>query len=319
MAGQGEQGGASDAGAGAGTSIDRERPLVELARPKVNLTLRVLGRRADGYHELESLVAFADGVADTLTLEPGGDPEVVVGGPFGVAISGANLVTTALERLAAAEPRLRLGRVRLEKHLPVAAGIGGGSADAAALIRAVRRANPGLADAVDWFGLARGLGADVPVCLLNRAALMRGTGERLEPLKALAPLPAVLINPMAPVPPDKTAQVFRLLEAPLLQKPTVAAAQASDAEDGPPSSGRELVLYINRHGNDLAGPAIAVVQQVASALAALERDHGALLARLSGAGPTAFGVFDTWKMAERAREAIKARHPAWWVEAVVLG
>lgn len=324
MNGAGEDGRAHGEGADAGMAPSaRDRPIVELARPKVNLTLHVLGKRVDGYHELESLVAFADGIADTLTLEPGGEPEVIVSGPFRDAILGENLVATALDLIASRAPRLNLGRVRLEKNLPVAAGIGGGSADAAALLRAVRRANPGLAATIDWLGVAREVGADVPVCLLNQAAVMRGVGERLEPVQALAPLPAVLVNPMAPVPADKTAQVFRLLDAPPL--PTSPGAVMPGGEDAtspatePGSTVRDLVLYINGKGNDLAGPAIAVVPQIASALASLERDHGALLARLSGAGPTSFGVFDTWNKALRARAAIKADHPEWWAETVVLG
>ncbi len=301
------------------TPITRDRSIVELARPKVNLTLRILGRRPDGYHELASLVAFADGVADKVTLEAG-DPGIAVGGPFGGNIIGENLIAKALDLLSSRAPELRLGHVTLEKNLPVAAGIGGGSADAAAVLRAVRRANPDLADAIDWYGLAREIGADVPVCLLNQAAVMQGVGERLTPLKSLPPLPAVLVNPMVPVPVDKTAQVFRALNAPPLSPPAAKPPCEQDfSESGPGETVRDLVLYINRQGNDLAGPAIAVVPHVASALATLERDHGALLARLSGAGPTSFGVFETWKAAARAREAIKARHPAWWAEAVVLG
>src|SRR5690606_18933100 len=145
--------------------------ITELARAKVNLTLRVLGRRPDGYHELESLVSFAD-IGDTVTLTVGAAPEVTVTGAFAMDIAGGNLVEAAMQRLARAEPRLRLGAIEIEKSLPVAAGLGGGSADAAAALRAVRRANPEIADAFDWHGFAARLGADVPVCFADAPALM---------------------------------------------------------------------------------------------------------------------------------------------------
>jgi 4-diphosphocytidyl-2-C-methyl-D-erythritol kinase len=141
----------------------------EGASAKINLTLEVRGRRKDGYHEIESLVAFAD-IGDSVILDTSGKTGVKMSGPFAQHIAGENLADVALQRLAAAEPRLALGTVMLEKRLPVASGIGGGSADAAAVLRAVRRANPGFETAVDWQGIALTLGADVPVCLGNRAA-----------------------------------------------------------------------------------------------------------------------------------------------------
>jgi 4-diphosphocytidyl-2-C-methyl-D-erythritol kinase len=170
----------------------------EHARAKVNLTLEVLGRRPDGYHELASLVAFAD-VGDVITLVPGGaaggplvggPPHqahgVTVSGPFAGALTnalaGPNLIATTLQRLREACPGLRLGTVHLEKRLPVAAGIGGGSADAAAVLRAVQRANPTLAAAVPWDDIAASLGADVPVCVAQRTTWMTGTGDLLSPL-----------------------------------------------------------------------------------------------------------------------------------------
>jgi 4-diphosphocytidyl-2-C-methyl-D-erythritol kinase len=178
----------------------------EFAPAKVNLTLEVLGRRADGYHELNSLVAFAS-VGDHVTLDTSKPVGTSVTGPFGMTIAGANLIDVTLAKLAAAEPRLQLGHVTLEKQLPIAAGIGGGSADAAAVLRAVRRVNPALVDAVDWNAIAVSLGADVPVCLASRLSWMRGLGERVLPLEAAEAinLPALIVNPLAPVPADKTA------------------------------------------------------------------------------------------------------------------
>ncbi len=135
-----------------------------------------------------------------LTLHPGDAAGVTVSGPGASAILGENLIARALRLLVDAEPRLRLGAVHLEKNLPVAAGLGGGSADAAALLRAVRRANPDSASSVDWHAVALKLGADVPVCLDSEAALMWGIGERIASLPGLPALPAVLVNPRVPVP-----------------------------------------------------------------------------------------------------------------------
>ena len=146
----------------------------ERARAKVNLTLRVTGRRSDGYHLLESLITFAD-VADDVTLTPSAERAVSMTGPYAAAIAGSNLVDTALDRIAAADPATTLGRVEVEKRLPIAAGIGGGSADAAAVLRAVRRANPGVR--IDWSVVAASLGADVTVCFADRSSLAWGIGE----------------------------------------------------------------------------------------------------------------------------------------------
>ncbi len=173
----------------------------EQARAKVNLTLRVRGRRADGYHELDSLVAFAD-VGDTVSLTLGPERVVTVTGPFAAGIAGPNLLDRCLAFAGMATAPLQLGAVRLEKQLPVAAGLGGGSADTAALLRAIRRANdrPDAAAVDDWLRLAAQLGADVPVCLENRASFISGIGETVVPIANLPKLPAVLVNPCVPVP-----------------------------------------------------------------------------------------------------------------------
>src|SRR3569833_4441212 len=173
----------------------------EIARAKVNLTLRVLGRRPDGYHDLDSIAAFAD-CADSLTLEPG-DLGLAVTGPGSAACGDAsdNLVIRAARLLAERVPGLRLGLFTLDKHLPVAAGIGGGSADAAAALRLLARANDIDLDDARLFEVARLAGADVPVCVGSRACIMSGIGERLSPPLALPPLPAVLVNPRVGVAP----------------------------------------------------------------------------------------------------------------------
>ena len=177
----------------------------ERARAKINLTLRVLGRRADGYHLLESLIVFA-GVGDAVTFEPGAPAAVEMSGPYASAIAGGNLVDTALAALAAADPILTLGRVSVDKQLPIAAGIGGGSSDAAAVLRAVRRINP--ANGVDWERLAAALGADVSVCLADRSSLVWGVGEHVEPVEGLPRLDAVLVCPQSAAPFGKTKSVF---------------------------------------------------------------------------------------------------------------
>jgi 4-diphosphocytidyl-2-C-methyl-D-erythritol kinase len=288
--------------------------ITELARAKVNLTLRVRGRRTDGYHALESLITFAD-VGDRVQLEPGGAPGVRASGPFAAAITGPNLVATALARLAQAEPRLTLGSVTLDKRLPVAAGIGGGSADAAALLRAVRSANAALVGDVDWAAIAAALGADVSVCLESEPALVWGLGEKIVPIPTLPQLPVVLVNPMAPVPADKTARVFARLGAP-------AAVESL----GPPqvsptwlASAASLLEFMRAAGNDLLEAATAIVPAIADVQAALAGQANCRFAGLSGAGPTGFGVFASPAEATEAAVLIQQNRPNWWVATAVLG
>lgn len=290
----------------------RPLPLIEDARPKVNLTLRVLGKRADGYHALESLVAFASAPADRLTLTLGTEG-VSVGGPGASAIVGENLIARALRLLSEAEPRLALGAVHLDKHLPVAAGIGGGSADAAAVLRLVRRANPVVAEGVDWPAVALKLGADVPVCVDSQAAFMWGVGERITAVADLPVLSAVIVNPMVPVPADKTAQVFRRLGA------GPVASEAAPVVPGPFAGAAELVAYMRLVGNDLEPPASAVVPDIARVKAALLSTRGCIHAQLSGGGPTCFGIYESDEDAAEAAEVLRAAQPAWWVAPTRLG
>jgi 4-diphosphocytidyl-2-C-methyl-D-erythritol kinase len=288
------------------------KPVIsERARAKVNLTLRVLGRRADGYHELESLVAFAD-VADAITLDLDAPVSVSVGGPFGPSIAGENLVRVTLDRLTEFAPRFRLGAVRLDKHLPVAAGIGGGSSDAAAVLRAVKRANPELADTVDWLAIAAKLGADVPVCFNNGPAMMRGTGEQLQPLDSLPPLAIVLVNPQVPVPADKTARVFRTLGAKPLDHLTTNQVHREFETRG------ELLAFMTATGNDLLIPALQVVPEIGVVMDALKACDGVGLVALSGGGPTCFAVFSDEASAGAAATRLRNKHPTWWVEATAL-
>jgi len=285
-------------------------PIRETARAKVNLTLKVLGRRPDGYHELESVVTFAD-VGDRLELLPRARSRIAATGPFAAEITGENLLTKTLALLRELEPRLQLGSVRLEKNLPVAAGLGGGSADAAALLRAVRQANPVLAPGLDWQAAAARLGADVPVCLVGRPALMWGKGDRLQTL-AEAPLQfaVVLANPRQPL---ATAEVFAALAA--------GPAPAIRSQPAPPRPFRHLpalVDYIRARGNDLEAPATRLMPAIAEMKAALAAQPGCHAAAMSGSGPTCFGVFMNEADTARAASALTKVQPGWWIVATRL-
>jgi 4-diphosphocytidyl-2-C-methyl-D-erythritol kinase len=282
----------------------------ERAFAKVNLSLKVRGQRPDGHHDIESLVVFA-AVSDHVTLEPATDASVEVTGPFAMAIAGENLVTTGLSRLKQIEPRLKLGRITLVKNLPVAAGLGGGSADGAAVLRAVRRANPQFADALDWRAIAVQLGADVAVCLLSRPAFMWGIGEKVQPLDSCPQLPAVLVNPRRPL---LTARVFKALRAgaaPLRLEPPEFP--------GPFATAKDLIAHLGRQGNDLEGAATQLLPEIADIKATLRSRPGCLVARLSGSGPTCYGIFDVGEAASEAATAIASAHSDWWVQVTRLG
>jgi len=284
----------------------------EIARAKINLTLGVLGRRPDGYHEIESLVVFAQ-IGDRVTLTPGPECGVATSGPFAGDIEGRNLLETALGLLRGVDAELQLGTVLLEKNLPVAAGLGGGSADAAALLRAVRRANPERAGSIPWHEAAARLGADVPVCLAGVPALISGIGGRVDPLGAayrLPPIAAVLVNPRLPLP---TAQVYRALAA-----GPASAGRPPTAPPAPLSDLASLAEFMCRRGNDLEHPATALLPAVADIKAALAAQPGCRIAAMSGSGPTCFGIFVDDALATRAAAALAAMHPRWWIVATQI-
>jgi len=274
------------------------------ARAKLNLTLHVTGRRDDGYHELDSLVAFAE-VADQLSFTPTDDLSLEISGPFAGALADVadddNLVLRAAGRLAEALERAPTGRIHLEKYLPVAAGIGGGSADAAATLIGLARlwgedVPPDL-----LMPLGLGLGADVPVCLRGRPAQMRGIGEVLDDAPALPAADLVLVNPGVQ-----------------LATPDVFAARtgrfSSPIEfERAPESAITFAGALGRGRNDLEYPACTLAPVIKDALAALEDSSGCLLARMSGSGATCFGVFMDDEAAAAATVAIKSDHADWWV------
>jgi 4-diphosphocytidyl-2-C-methyl-D-erythritol kinase len=286
--------------------------LVEKAPAKINLTLRVLGRRADGYHEISSLVVFAD-VADRLTLTPGSDLALAVTGPRAVS-AGANadnLVMKAARALAARLPAMITGAFELEKNLPAAAGIGGGSADAAAALRLLAQANNLGGDDPRLHDAARATGADVPVCLDPRPRLMGGIGEKLSPPLKLPPLFAVLVNPGVAVPTkDVFAHWTNNSGAPLPADLAVIEEIKSEAE---------LIEFLAREANDLEPPAVRLAPVIAEAIAALRALDGCRLARMSGSGATCFGIFDRAGAGQAAATALRSQYPAWWVQPCRLG
>lgn len=293
--------------------MPRSNLILETAPAKVNLSLRVLGRRADGYHEIESLVMFARSAADQVRFTPGREPKLNLSGPFASALKGTNIVETVLARIFDVVPDIQLGEVSLDKRLPVASGVGGGSADAAAVLRALRVANADLASTVDWVGTAAALGADVPMCLESRACFVRGVGTEVLPLSDFPPLAIVLANSLVEMPSDKTAQVFKRLAAPEYQ------TGGSDEPRTCFSSRDDLIAYVASVGNDLTGPALSLAPQISDVVRELSASHGCRYAALSGAGPTCFGLYDDLQTAKEAAMVLTARRPDWWVVASELG
>lgn len=286
-------------------------PLATRAPAKINLTLHVLGRRPDGYHELDSLVAFA-GVADRLEFTQGDRLQLHVEGPKAAAAGppDANLVIRAATALADRRPGLRTGAFRLTKNLPAAAGIGGGSSDAAGALRLLARHNDLALDHPDVLASARATGADVPVCLDPRARTMQGVGERIGPARVLPLLLCVLVNPGVAVP---TPDVFRALDRP---RGVVHQSDHPIICDG--VSADELIAILAAGRNDLEPPALALAPPIAVALARLRSSAGCRLARMSGSGATVFGLFDDCHAAARAARELKAGEPGWWVKPTVL-
>jgi 4-diphosphocytidyl-2-C-methyl-D-erythritol kinase len=277
----------------------------EAAPAKVNLTLHVVRRRSDGYHDIESLVAFAD-VGDELTFTPGRALTLTVDGPTAAASgeTADNLVLKAAHALAERVDGLKLGGFALSKRLPVAAGLGGGSSDAAAALRLLARENGIAIDDVRLLQAAHATGADVPVCLDPRPRLMRGIGDILSDPLDLPKLPAVLVNPGVAVP---TRDVFAALRLP--------AGQVAPASD----SATNLADQIADGRNDLEAPAIELQPVIAEVLSVLRNLPGCRLARMSGSGATCFGLFDATRAATAAARQLRVGYPGWWVRATVLG
>jgi 4-diphosphocytidyl-2-C-methyl-D-erythritol kinase len=272
------------------------------APAKLNLYLHVVGRRGDGYHLLDSLVAFAD-VGDELTVAPAAALSLAVTGPQAAALQDAprdNLVWRAAELLARHAGRAPAAALTLVKHLPVASGIGGGSSDAAAALRALDALWQLGLDETELASLGATLGADVPVCLAARASWLGGIGEHIEPAPALPEATALLVNPGVALP---TPAVFKVRRGEF--SPPARFAMPIDA------AGLAALLVDRR--NDLTPPAIALVPAIGEVLERLAALDGALLARMSGSGATCFALFARREAAQAAAARLAAERPGWWV------
>jgi 4-diphosphocytidyl-2-C-methyl-D-erythritol kinase len=290
--------------------------LTDDGRAKVNLTLRVIGRRVDGYHELESVVAFAD-CADRLSLTPGPKLNLKCTGPLAgdCGETADNLVFKAAQLLGERVPDLRLGEFTLDKVLPVAAGIGGGSADAAAALRLLAQANGLAINDPRLIEVAQLTGADVAVCLASRACVMTGVGESLSPL-SLPIIPCIMVNPRVPVATRDVFGALGLRNGELL----VGASDVFSATAWPEAgaSVEDWVEALAAGSNDLEAPATRIQPVIGQVIAALNATNGAWLARMSGSGATCFAIYENTAEAGRAAQKIKLDHPLWWVHAGLL-
>lgn len=276
--------------------------VTERAHAKINLALHIIGRRLDGYHELDSIVAFAD-VADVLTIAPAAKPSITLSGPFASDLppDDENLILAAWHLLAdfagKKDAPFSPAKFHLEKNLPVSSGIGGGSADAAAALRGlITLFNLSILQH-DLNEIALHLGADVPVCLAQKTSRMRGIGEMLEPVGVNLSSGIVLVNPRIPAP---TSKVFELLN---LQCGQSFGTPISDLSD------------VHGWRNDLTVPAIKIVPDIADVLESLDSQKNITCSRMSGSGATCFGLTKNLERAEAAAAAILRKQPDWWVKA----
>jgi 4-diphosphocytidyl-2-C-methyl-D-erythritol kinase len=278
-----------------------------LAAPaKINLFLHVTGRRADGYHLLESLVAFAD-CGETVTLSPAASTTVTASGPFAAVLpqDGNDTLSRALAAFTRATGVPFPCAVKVDKQIPAGAGLGGGSADAAAVLRGVMQLSGRTLPPAALTALAASVGADVPVCLLHQAAVMRGIGEQVTPCPLPAPLAAVLVNPGISL---STPEIFNRRSAPFRPRLTeTALSHLTEARL------RALLLETT---NDLQPAAVSLAPVIGTALAALAAEAGCWLARMTGSGSTCFGLFENAALATVAAEKLAARFA--WVRAVRL-
>ena len=286
--------------------------LLTRAPAKINLTLHVVRRRHDGYHDLESLVAFA-GVADILSLDPATPLDLLVSGPSATDAGDRddNLVLRATRRLAEQVPGLRTGCFSLLKRLPVGAGIGGGSSDAAAALRLLARLNGLAPDDARLHEAARLTGSDVPVCLYPRSRMMTGTGERLGPLLPARPLYAVLAHPAVHV---GTPAVFRSMG--------FEPGEARDLGEHPIFDDRadpsRFLERLRAGRNDMEAAALTLAPEIGDALDTLSRTLDHRLVRMSGSGSTCFALYDDRPAARRAAALVQGARPTWWVRATAL-
>ena len=288
--------------------------VTEIAPAKINLTLHITGRREDGYHLLESYVAFA-GVGDVLEFSKAPAFNLSVRGPYAADLPEHedNIVLDAAHALAHGFKALPPGaEIVLDKRLPVAAGIGGGSSDAAACIRGLLKFHGMTATPAALNQVAVAVGADVTVCLDPRVSLMSGIGQIIEPAPALPRVPAVLVNPRVHL---STAKVFGALG---LQPGETFPVETPPFPDASFRNVEDLADYLLACRNDLEAPAARLVREIGDIEELLFATEGCLIARMSGSGPTCFGLYSTSAKAKAAAGAIAQEHPGWWVAATIL-
>lgn len=279
----------------------------EAARAKVNLYLHVTGKRADGYHLLDMLVVFAE-TGDEIRVAPADDLTLTIDGPFGRGLTATpdNLVLRAALALRDLSGSKLGARIHLTKNLPLASGIGGGSADAAATLIALQKLWSVSPPRADLFRTAQKLGADVPICLDGRASFVGGVGEEIAPILGLPQAYLLLVNPLVETP---TPAVFKARVGPFSRPARF---------DRSPTDFADFVALLATRQNDLTAPAITLAPIVADVLQAIAATPDCRLARLSGSGATCFGVFETLAQAEAARAVILAAQPRWWAIAAPM-
>lgn len=280
-----------------------ERTVVERAPAKINLDLLVTQRLPDGYHELDSLVVFTD-LHDLLTFRPADRLSLAITGPEAASVPPGedNLVLRAARELAFHARIEPLAAITLEKRLPVASGIGGGSADAAATLRGLARLWQLPVPAQDLRDIGARLGADLPVCVYGRPARIRGIGQRIDPVRGLPDLPMLLVNPRQEV---ATAAVFKVLTIPETPPPH-ARFHAHPSLTG-------FTVWLGGSRNDLTEPALGLAPVIGQVLTALAADERCRLTRMSGSGATCFAIYPTEEDAAAAATRLAAEHPEWWV------